>query len=94
MDGGFPGVNIVQPFERLRTNNQILGGYNFVGRDTNFMWEIHGTYVLSTMGGYKDAELVGTAPDASYYLFITEDSSSENPVEESYGWKQQKRQIV
>jgi hypothetical protein len=27
--------------------------------------------------------LVGTAPDASYYLFITEDSSSENPVEES-----------
>jgi hypothetical protein len=40
MDGGFPGVNIVQPFERLRTNNQILGGYNFVGRDTNFMWEI------------------------------------------------------
>jgi hypothetical protein len=35
------------------------------------------------MGGYKDAELVGTAPDASYYLFITEDSSSENPVEES-----------
>lgn len=84
MDGGFPGVNIVQPFERLRTNNQILGGYNFVGRDTNFyVGDTHGTYVLSTMGGYKDAELVGTAPDASYYLFITEDSSSENPVEES-----------
>jgi hypothetical protein len=45
------------------------------------------------MGGYKDAELVGTAPDASYYLFITEDSSSENPVEESL-WVEQKRQIV
>ncbi|RYE45285.1 MAG: T9SS type A sorting domain-containing protein, partial [Sphingobacteriales bacterium] len=28
--------------------------------------------------------LVGTAPDASYYLFITEDVTSENPVEESY----------
>jgi subtilisin family serine protease len=26
---------------------------------------------------------VGTAPDASYYLFITEDDTSENPVEES-----------
>jgi hypothetical protein len=75
MDGGFPGVNIVQPFERLRTNNQILGGYNFVGRDTNFMWRY--AWYLCVMGGYKDAELVGTAPDASYYLFITEDSSSE-----------------
>jgi hypothetical protein len=26
--------------------------------------------MLSTMGGYKDAELVGTAPDASYYLLL------------------------
>jgi hypothetical protein len=77
MDGGFPGVNIVQPFERLRTNNQILGGYNFVGRDTNFMWEIRMVPMCYHNGRYKDAELVGTAPDASYYLFITEDSSSE-----------------
>jgi hypothetical protein len=35
------------------------------------------------MGGYKENSLVGTAPDASYYLFITEDVASENPVEES-----------
>jgi subtilisin family serine protease len=35
------------------------------------------------MGGYKENSLVGTAPDASYYLFITEDDTSENPVEES-----------
>jgi hypothetical protein len=34
------------------------------------------------MGGYTEGKLVGTAPDASYYLFITEDVS-ENPVEES-----------
>jgi len=39
--------------------------------------------VLSNMGGYVDNQLVGTAPDASYYLFITEDNSSENPLEES-----------
>ena len=36
------------------------------------------------MGGYKDNALVGTAPDASYYLFRTEDAATENPVEESY----------
>jgi hypothetical protein len=29
------------------------------------------------MGGFKEGELVGTAPDASYYLFVTEDVSSE-----------------
>jgi hypothetical protein len=46
------------------------------------------------MGGYKENSLVGTAPDASYYLFITEDVASENPVEESLGLKQQKEQIV
>ena len=28
--------------------------------------------------------MVGTAPDASYYLFITEDDTTENPVEESH----------
>jgi hypothetical protein len=35
------------------------------------------------MGGFVDNQLVGTAPDAAYYLYITEDVDSENPVEES-----------
>ncbi|MBU0940382.1 MAG: S8 family serine peptidase [Bacteroidetes bacterium] len=84
LDSGFPGVNTTVPFERLRVNNQILGGYNFVDRDANFYGgDTHGSYVLATMGGYKENELVGTAPDASYYLFVTEDALSENPLEES-----------
>lgn len=84
LDAGFPNVNIAQPFQRIRDNNQILGGYNFVGRNTNFYsGNSHGTLVLSTMGGYTENQLVGTAPDASYYLFITEDVASENPLEES-----------
>lgn len=85
LDAGFPGVNTATPFQRLRINNQILGGYNFVGRSTNFYTGgSHGTMVLSTMGGYFANQLVGTAPDAFYYLFITEDVADENPVEESY----------
>lgn len=84
MDAGYPGVNTTEPFKRLRDNNQILGGYNFVLRDSQFYTGVsHGTSVLSSMGGYKENYLVGTAPDASYYLFITEDDTSENPVEES-----------
>jgi serine protease AprX len=84
LDAGFPGVNTVLPFKRLRDNNKILGGYNFVDRDEDFYTRgSHGTMVLSTMGGYVQNQLVGTAPDASYYLFITEDVFNENPIEES-----------
>ena len=85
MDAGFPGVNTAQPFQRLRDNNQILGGYDFVNKNLNYYTgNSHGTMVLSSMGGYKENSLIGTAPDASFYLFITEDSNAENPVEESY----------
>jgi len=85
LDAGFPGVNTIQPFQRLRDNNLILGGYNFVDRSENIYTRgNHGTLVLSTMGGHAEGQLVGTAPDAFYYLFITEDTTSENPVEESY----------
>lgn len=82
MDGGFPGVNTATTFARLRDNNLILGGYDYVNRSADFYTGIsHGTLVLSTMGGFKDGQLVGTAPDAAYYLFITEDGNNEWPLE-------------
>lgn len=85
LDSGFPGVNTAQPFQRLFDNNLILGGYDFVTRSEDFYSaNNHGTLVLSTMGGYTEGQLTGTAPDAFYYLFRTEDATSENPVEESY----------
>lgn len=84
-DAGFPGVNTAAPFQRLFDNDLILGGYNFPDRNTDiYTRNSHGTNVLSTMGAYVDGQLVGTAPDAEYYLFITEDVAGENPVEESY----------
>lgn len=84
LDAGFPEVNTATPFQRLRDNNQILGGYNYVTKSTDFYSGVtHGTAVLSLMGGFVDGQLVGTAPDAQYYLFITEDDLTENPVEES-----------
>ncbi|PWB25564.1 S8 family serine peptidase [Flavobacterium sp. HTF] len=83
-DAGFPGVNTAQPFENLRNNGRILGGYDYTNRNDNFYTGgDHGTLVLSTMGGYKENALIGTAPDASYYLFITEINALENPLEES-----------
>lgn len=85
LDSGFPNVDVLAVFQRIRSNNQILGGYNFVGADDNyFSLNGHGTMVLSTMAGFAENQLVGTAPDASYLLYITEDVAAENPVEESY----------
>lgn len=87
LDAGFTHVNTMSSFQRLRDNNDLLDGYDFVDRNPNvynFTGSNHGTKVLSTMAGYIESQYVGTAPDASYYLFRTEDASSENPVEESY----------
>lgn len=81
LDAGFPGVNTIAPFASLRNRGLILGGYDFVNNSTNFYTgDQHGTEVLSTMGA-NVTNLVGTAPDASYYLFITEDAPTEKPIE-------------
>ena len=87
IDAGFPNVDTMGAFQRLRDNGDLLGGYDFVDRNDNVYESSdsqHGTNVLSDMAGFIQDEFVGTAPDASYYLFRTEDSSSEMPVEESY----------
>lgn len=87
MDSGFPNVNTMGAFQRLRANGDLLDGYDFVNRNTDVYANTassHGTRVLSTMAGFVQDQYVGTAPDASYYLFLTEETGSENPVEESY----------
>ena len=84
MDAGFPNVNILTGFKGLMDNNQILGGYDFVNRsDVFYSGHNHGTNVLSDIGASIDAVFVGTAPQASFYLFITEDVAKEVPLEES-----------
>ncbi len=85
LDSGFINVNSTAPFQRLFDNNLILGGYNYVNQTSNvYDLHNHGTLTLSCMGGFVDGQLVGTAPDAQYYLFVTEDVAQENPVEESF----------
>lgn len=84
MDAGFPGVDSFSAFDSLRNNKQILGGYNFVERNSNiYARHSHGTSVLSTMGAYVSDTLIGAAPKSNYYLFITEDNTQEHPLEES-----------
>ncbi|WP_196886468.1 S8 family serine peptidase [Aureivirga sp. CE67] len=84
MDAGFPNVDNLEAFKYLRDQNKILGGYDYVLDSENFYTGgSHGTMVLSNIAGNIKNEYVGTAPNASFYLFITEDGSKETPVEES-----------
>jgi len=89
LDASFTNVNTMAAFQGLRDDGRLLGGYDFVD-GTNDVYAFnpsgisHGTMVLSTMAGFVQDEYVGTAPNASYYLFRTEDVYRENPVEMSY----------
>lgn len=85
LDGGFPNVDVFPAFDSLRANNRLLGGWDFVSRDNSIYGDAsHGMSVLSTMAANLPGEFIGTAPDASYLLCRTEDTSSELPVELDY----------
>jgi subtilisin family serine protease len=85
LDSGFPGVLTNPAYETLRDEGRLLGVYNFITREaTGDAPSSHGTKTFSDMGGFLDNEFVGTAPGASYYLYVTEDVGQENPVEEAW----------
>lgn len=85
LDSGFLGVGTEEGFAYIRDDGRILGTYDFVERsETLNNNSSHGTRVLSTIGGYLEGDYAGTAIDASFYLFKTEDVDSETPVEEAY----------
>lgn len=83
LDNGFIGVDNVDGFSYIRNNNQIKGIYNFVHKNEDvYNHGNHGTSVLSTIAGYIENQYIGTAIDADFYLFITEDTTHEMPDEE------------
>lgn len=83
LDAGFSGVNQIPAFDSLRESGRLLGTYDFVrGQENVFDIGTHGRNVFSIMAGYLPGVYVGSAPMASYYLFRTEDGSTEFRIEE------------
>lgn len=86
IDASFYSVNTLPMFDSLWTNNQILDSWDFVlNQALDYSIDTigaHGTMVLSCMGGYLVDSLIGTAPNANYLLYRTEDGSSETLTEE------------
>lgn len=80
IDAGFTNFDVIPRFESVR-----LGGYmDFVPGGSIFASSDHGTKVLSTMATNLPGLMVGSAPEATYWLLRSEDTTSEFPVEEDY----------
>ncbi len=85
LDGGFYNADIISSLSNLRQTNRIKGTYDFVRKSENvYSFHNHGTAVLSVLAGDSPGFIRGSAPGASYWLFRTEDTSTEFPAEEDY----------
>ncbi|MEO6915534.1 MAG: S8 family serine peptidase, partial [Chitinophagaceae bacterium] len=83
LDAGFSGYKTNKAFDSLRLQNRILGEFDFVKNEISVNEDdAHGTYCLSILTANRSGLLVGSAPNASFYLYRTEDSFSEYPIEE------------
>ncbi len=84
MDNGYPNVMSNPAYATLRNEGRLLGGYDFVEREQGFEGTgSHGSVTFSDAAAFLDGQFVGTAPDASYYLYVTEDGNDETPLEEA-----------
>ena len=83
LDAGFLNANTIEAFDSLRNSNRILGTRDFVDPTSDiYTQNYHGMSVLSCMGGNIPGSLIGTAPDASFYLIRSEDVATEYMIEE------------
>lgn len=82
LDDGFQHVDIMSAFDSLRLQGRLLGTRDFVNPSGSvFNQGTHGTAVLSTMAANVPNTYLGTAPEASYWLFRTEDDEPESRLE-------------
>ncbi|MBF6627279.1 MAG: S8 family serine peptidase [Proteiniphilum sp.] len=80
IDAGFTNFDVIPLFSSVN----MRGWKNFVPEGDIFASSDHGTKVLSTMATNQPGLLMGSAPEADYWLLRSEDVTSEFPVEEDY----------
>ena len=82
MDVGFENVDEMSAFDSLRLQGHLFGTRDFVNpQGSVFNQGTHGTAALSTMAANIPDDYLGVAPNASYWLFRTEDEDSESRLE-------------
>ncbi|TDK48184.1 S8 family serine peptidase [Algoriphagus formosus] len=86
-DAGFPGTDNASPLSHLLSNNQLVAKKDFV-RPWNqnvFTDNQHGTNVLSLIAAVETESFIAGAPEAEYFLAMTEEVATEYRIEE-YNW--------
>lgn len=81
IDAGFHNADKIEAMKNIR----ILGTRDFVNPQADiYAQSSHGMCVLSCMAMNQPNIMIGTAPEASYWLLRSEDEYSENLVEQDY----------
>jgi len=88
LDNGFNNYTSgsLHAFDSANANNQVMGTWDFVAREQNVSDDgTHGMACFSTIVANIPGQFVGMAPQSSFWLYQTEDNSSEYPIEE-FNW--------
>ena len=83
IDAGFYKYKTTKAFDSARAHQQFLGEKDFVDFDGSVNEDYdHGELCLSTIAANVPGTMVGTAPDANFWLLRSENVNSEYPIEE------------
>ena len=83
IDAGFKDADKLGAFQHIRDRNGIVLERDIINPGGNIYQEhVHGTQVMSCMGGKIDGSFLGTAPDADYALLRAENVDFEYLIEE------------
>ncbi len=83
IDGGFNSYKTNPFFDSVRLQGRFMGEWDFVNNEPSVNEDAaHGAQCLSTIAANKPGQAVGSAPHAQFWLFRSEDTNSEYPVEE------------
>jgi len=88
LDNGFNNYtsSSFHAFDSVNANNQVLGTWDFVANESNVSNDgSHGMSCFSIIAGNIPGQFIGKAPGAYFWLFQTEDNTSEYPIEE-FNW--------
>lgn len=86
LDAGFNNYRTTKCFDSVRARNGFLGERDFVDFDNSVNEDyIHGEECLSIIAANVPGTMVGTAPDANFWLIRTENAATEQPIEE-HNW--------
>jgi subtilisin family serine protease len=85
-DAGFNGADTLTAFSGIYKDGRVKSVFNFVQNTSNvYAGDPHGVRVLSILAAHIPNRYEGGVPNANYFLYQTEDASSEYRIEE-YNW--------